>query len=57
MKLRPEETLELVQKLIELLQMPKHVTSFTVEWTPQRRLKVDCSYIPESTGSRDIVEF
>ena len=57
MKLRPEETLELVQKLIELLQMPNHVTSFTVEWTPQRRLKVDCSYIPESTGSRDIVEF
>lgn len=57
MKLRPEETLELVQKLIELLQMPNQVTSFTVEWTPEWGLKVDCSYIPESSISRNIVEF
>jgi hypothetical protein len=56
MKLNTDETLEIVQKLIELLQMPKHVTSFTVEWTAQWGLKVDCSYIPEPTGSRDIVE-
>lgn len=57
MKLRPEETLELVQKLIELLQMPKQVTSFTVEWTLEFGLKVDCSYVPESSISRNIVEF
>lgn len=57
MKLSTDETLEIVQKLIELLQMPKNVSSFTVEWNAQWGLKVDCSYVPESAKSRDIVEF
>ncbi len=57
MKLNTDETLEIVQKLIELLQMPKYITSFTVDWSLESGLKVNCNYIPESSTSRDIVEF
>jgi hypothetical protein len=57
MKLSTDETLEIVQKLIELLQMPKYITSFTVDCSLESGLKVNCNYIPESSTSRDIVEF